>query len=271
MGWRRGLGRKPVIAILNTWSEAQACHMHSRAGSTNVKRGSCRRAASMELPALSLSESFLKPTTMLYATLLAMDAESCCDGHPVDGVVLMAVRKDHARIAAGRDQHGHSAIYCRPVRCCAATGKASLARAPMLEYWTSAARARFSDDGLGRRSEAGIARSYGTLHDHGHGRHHDAIAENTRHVLPGASSIRQPTPITFRMAAESGAAHRRHGVGRPDTEQDPTREAFLNAITVAMAVGCLDQRHQSTWSRWPVGPARISGSTTSSAPAARCR
>ena len=81
---------KPVIAILNTWSEAQPCHMHFKSRVDDVKRGIPQAGGHpMELPALSLSESFLKPTTMLYRNLLAMDAEELLRGHPVDGVVLM--------------------------------------------------------------------------------------------------------------------------------------------------------------------------------------
>ena len=67
---------RPVIAILNTWSEAQPCHMHFKSRVDDVKRGILQAGGfPMELPALSLSESFLKPTTMLYRNLLAMDAE----------------------------------------------------------------------------------------------------------------------------------------------------------------------------------------------------
>ncbi|MGB7458215.1 MAG: dihydroxy-acid dehydratase [Pseudolabrys sp.] len=81
---------RPVIAILNTWSDAQPCHMHFKSRVDDVKRGILMAGGfPMELPALSLSESFLKPTTMLYRNMLAMDAEELLRGHPVDGVVLM--------------------------------------------------------------------------------------------------------------------------------------------------------------------------------------
>ena len=81
---------RPVIAILNTWSDAQPCHMHFKSRVDDVKRGVLMAGGfPMELPALSLSESFLKPTTMLYRNMLAMDAEELLRGHPVDGVVLM--------------------------------------------------------------------------------------------------------------------------------------------------------------------------------------
>src|SRR6202012_3421608 len=76
---------RPVIAILNTWSDAQPCHMHFKSRVDDVKRGILMAGGfPMELPALSLSESFLKPTTMLYRNLLAMAAEELLRGHPVD-------------------------------------------------------------------------------------------------------------------------------------------------------------------------------------------
>jgi dehydratase family protein len=81
---------RPVIAILNTWSDAQPCHVHFKSRVDDVRRGILMAGGfPLELPALSLSESFLKPTTMLYRNMLAMDAEELLRGHPVDGVVLM--------------------------------------------------------------------------------------------------------------------------------------------------------------------------------------
>ena len=81
---------KPVIAILNTWSDAQPCHMHFKHRVEDIKRGIFQAGGfPMELPALSLSESFVKPTTMLYRNMLAMEAEELLRSHPVDGAVLM--------------------------------------------------------------------------------------------------------------------------------------------------------------------------------------
>src|ERR1700679_1914877 len=112
---------RPVIAILNTWSDAQPCHMHFKSRVDDVKRGILMAGGfPMELPALSLSESFLKPTTMLYRNLLAMDAEELLRGHPVDGVVR----------GCGCDKGtpalllGGNSMNCPRVRCCAQIGRA---------------------------------------------------------------------------------------------------------------------------------------------------
>ena len=81
---------KPVIAIVNTWSDINPCHAHFRARVDDVKRGVLQAGGfPIELPALSLSENFVKPTTMLYRNLLAMEAEEVIRSHPIDGVVLM--------------------------------------------------------------------------------------------------------------------------------------------------------------------------------------
>ena len=67
---------KPVIAILNTWSDANPCHTHFRLRAEEVKRGVWQAGGfPMEMPVLTLGETFMKPTTMLYRNLLAMEAE----------------------------------------------------------------------------------------------------------------------------------------------------------------------------------------------------
>ena len=104
---------RPVIAILNTWSDAQPCHMHFKSRIDDVKRGVLQAGGfPIELPALSLSESLLKPTTMLYRNLLAMDAEELLRGHPVDGVVLMGgCDKTTPALLLGATSMGLPTIY----------------------------------------------------------------------------------------------------------------------------------------------------------------
>ncbi len=81
---------KPVIAIINTWSDLSPCHTHFRDRVADVKRGVHQAGGfPLEFPALSLSEPFQKPTTMLYRNLLAMEVEEILRSHPIDGCVLM--------------------------------------------------------------------------------------------------------------------------------------------------------------------------------------
>ena len=81
---------RPVIGILNTWSDISPCHMHFKERVEDVKRGVWQAGGfPIEIPSMSLSENFQKPSTMLYRNLLAMEAEENLRSHPVDGCVLM--------------------------------------------------------------------------------------------------------------------------------------------------------------------------------------
>src|SRR5258707_6165529 len=81
---------KPVVAIINTWSEISPCHAHFRTRAEEIKRGVWQAGGfPVEMPALSLSENFQKPTTMLYRNLLAMETEELLRSYPADGAVLM--------------------------------------------------------------------------------------------------------------------------------------------------------------------------------------
>jgi dihydroxy-acid dehydratase len=81
---------KPVIAIINTWSDINPCHTHFKQRVDDVKRGIWSAGGfPVELPAMSLSEPFQKPTTMLYRNLLAMETEELLRSYPADGAVLV--------------------------------------------------------------------------------------------------------------------------------------------------------------------------------------
>ena len=99
---------KPVIAIVNTWSDANQCHAHFRQRVEDVKRGVLQAGGfPLELPAISLSESMVKPTTMVYRNFLAMETEELLRSHPVDGAVLMGgCDKTTPGLTDGGDLHG---------------------------------------------------------------------------------------------------------------------------------------------------------------------
>ena len=110
---------KPVIGIINTWSDINFCHTHLRARAEDVKRGVLQAGGfPVELPAMSLSEPFVKPSTMLYRNLLAMETEELLRSHPIDGAVLMGgCDKTTPGLHHGRDQHGRCRrSTCRPGR-----------------------------------------------------------------------------------------------------------------------------------------------------------
>ena len=81
---------KPIIGILNTWSDLNPCHAHLRTRAEEVKRGVWQAGGfPVEIPAISLGETMMKPTTMLYRNLLAMEVEEFLRFNPVDGAVLL--------------------------------------------------------------------------------------------------------------------------------------------------------------------------------------
>src|ERR1700710_1903590 len=232
---------KPVIAILNTWSEAQPCHMHFKSRVDDVKRGILQAGGfPMELPALSLSESFLKPTTMLYRNLLAMDAEELLRGHPGAGVVLMGGGdKPTPALLLGAISMGIPAIYlpAGPMLRGNWKGKVLGSGSDAWKYWDER-RAGTITDADWVNVEAGIARSYGTCMTMGTASTMTAIAEAIGMTLPGASSIPAADANHIRMASECG----RRIVEMVWEDLTPktiqTRKAFENAIIVAMAMGC---------------------------------
>jgi len=232
---------RPVIAILNTWSDAQPCHMHFKTRVDDVKRGILMAGGfPMELPALSLSESFLKPTTMLYRNLLAMDAEELLRGHPVDGVVLMGgCDKTTPALLLGATSMNLPAIYlpAGPMLRGNWKGKTLGSGSDAWKYWDERRAGKISDKDW-VDVEAGIARSYGTCMTMGTASTMTAIAESIGMTLPGASSIPAADAGHIRMSSESG----RRIVEMVWEDLTPrkiqTRKAFENAITVAMAMGC---------------------------------
>ncbi len=94
---------KPVIAIVNTWSDIQQCHAHFKERVEDVKRGVLQAGGfPLELPAISLSEPFVKPTTMLYRNFLAMETEELLRSHPIDAVVGPSSRRGLSPNRIGR-------------------------------------------------------------------------------------------------------------------------------------------------------------------------
>jgi dihydroxy-acid dehydratase len=232
---------RPVIAILNTWSDMNPCHVHFKSRVDDVKRGVLQAGGfPVELPALSLSESFVKPTTMLYRNLLAMDVEELIRSHPIDGVVLMGgCDKTTPALLMGATSAGLPTIYlpAGPMLRGNWKGKVLGSGSDAWKYWDER-RAGTITDADWLSMEAGIARSYGTCMTMGTASTMTAIAEAIGMTLPGASSIPAADAGHIRMSAECG----RRIVDMVWEDLTPnliqTREAFLNGISVAMAMGC---------------------------------
>ena len=232
---------KPVIAIVNTWSDANQCHAHFKTRVDDVKRGVLQAGGfPLELPAISLSESMVKPTTMLYRNFLAMETEELLRSHPVDGAVLMGgCDKTTPGLLMGAFSMGLPCIYlpAGPMLRGNWRGNVLGSGSDAFKYWDERRAGRLSDDAW-VEMEAGIARSHGTCMTMGTAATMMGIAEAIGLTLPGASSIPAADANHIRMSAECG----RRIVQMVWDDLTPnkmlTRDSFANGIAVAMAEGC---------------------------------
>ncbi len=232
---------KPVIAVVNTWSDANQCHSHFKQRVEDVKRGVFQAGGfPLELPAISLSEPVVKPTTMLYRNFLAMETEELLRSHPVDGAVLMGgCDKTTPGLTMGALSAGLPFVYlpAGPMLRGHWKGQVLGSGSDAFKYWDERRAGRLSDQAW-LEMEAGIARSQGTCMTMGTAATMMGIAEAVGLTLPGASSIPAADANHIRMSAECG----RRIVEMVWDDFTPTklltRDNFHNGIVCAMAMGC---------------------------------
>jgi dihydroxy-acid dehydratase len=232
---------KPIIAIVNTWSDLQPCHSHFKQRVDDVKRGILMAGGfPVELPALSVSESFVKPTSMMYRNMLAMETEELLRSHPVDGAVLMGgCDKTTPALLLGATSMNIPTIFlpAGPMLRGNWQGRTLGSGSDSWKYWDELRAGKITEQDW-HGVEAGIARSYGTCMTMGTASTMTAIAEAVGMVLPGGSSVPAADAGHIRLASETG----RRIVDMVWEDLTPqriqTRPAFDNAIAVAMAMGC---------------------------------
>ena len=231
---------RPVIAILNTWSELNTCHGHFRQRAEEVKRGVFQAGGfPVELPALSLGEIMMKPTTMLYRNLLAMEAEELLRCHPVDGAVLMGgCDKTTPALLMAAASMNIPAIYlpAGPMLRGYWRGRNLGSGTDMWKYWAELRAGNITDEDWSE-IEAGMGRSHGTCMTMGTASTMTSLADALGMTLPGASSIPAADSGHARMAAACG----RRIVDMVWEDLKPsdimTERAFANALRVDMALG----------------------------------
>ncbi|OSP55923.1 L-arabinonate dehydratase [Pseudoruegeria sp. SK021] len=232
---------KPIIGILNTWSDLSPCHAHFKTRVDDVKRGVLQAGGfPVELPALAVDESFTKPTSMLYRNMLAMETEEHIRSHPIDGVVLMGgCDKTTPGLVMGALTAGVPMIFlpAGPMLRGNYAGKILGSGSDAWKFWDERRAGNISDEQwLG--IEGGIARSYGTCMTMGTASTMTSIVDAMGLTLPGASSIPAPDAGHIRMSSECG--RRIVDMVWEDLTPDKivTTMAMRNAATVAMATGC---------------------------------
>ena len=232
---------KPVIALINSWSDINQCHAHFRARAEDVRRGILQAGGfPIELPTLSLSEQFVKPTTMLYRNMMAMEVEELIRSHPVDGAVLMGgCDKTTPALLMGAISAGVPSIFmpAGPMLRGNWRGKTLGSGSDAWKYWDERRAGNITDTQWGEL-EAGIARSYGVCMTMGTASTMTAIAEALGVCLSGSSSIPAPDANHKRMAAACG--RRVVDLVFEDIKlTDIITPAIVeNAVKVAMASGC---------------------------------
>ncbi|MDO6730540.1 L-arabinonate dehydratase [Marinovum sp. 2_MG-2023] len=232
---------RPIIGILNTWSELNSCHSHFPERVKDVKRGILQAGGfPVELPSLSVDESFSKPTSMLYRNMLAMEVEENIRSHPLDGVVLMGgCDKSTPGLVMGAITAGVPMIYlpAGPMLRGNFAGKTLGSGSDAWKFWDERRAGNISDaEWVG--VQGGIARSAGTCMTMGTASTMTAIADSLGLTLPGASSIPAADSGHQRMGADCG----RRIVDMVWEDLTPevivTEAAVRNAAIVAMATGC---------------------------------
>ena len=231
---------KPVIAILNTWSDLNNCHTHFPQRVEDVKRGVWQAGGfPVEIPVTSLSETFMKPSAMFYRNFLAMEAEEVIRCHPIDGVVLMGgCDKTTPALIMGATSTNVPAIYvpAGPMLRGNYLGTTLGSGTDAWKYWAEYCAGTIDECTL-RGVEDSIARSAGHCMTMGTASTMTSIAETLGLTLSGAASIPAVHSGHSRMAAESG----RRIVEMVWEDLKPsdilTPAAFDNAITVDMAIG----------------------------------
>ena len=231
---------KPVVAILNTWSDMSPCHAHLRDRAAAVKRGVWEAGGyPVELPALSVGEVMVKPSTMLYRNFLAMETEELLRSHPIDGAVLLGgCDKSTPALLMGAISMDLPAIFCPagPMSSGQWRGIKTGAGTHTKKYWDEYRAGNIrKEDWI--ELESRMTRSAGTCNTMGTASTMTSIVDAMGLTLPGASSIPAVDSGHQRMASACGS--RIVDMIWEDLRPSRilTRQSFMNGLVAYMALG----------------------------------
>ncbi len=243
----RGLGYlaeehqgKPIIGILNTWSDINPCHAHLRERAQAVKRGVWQAGGfPLEFPVATLSETYQKPTPMMYRNLLAMETEELLRSYPIDGAVLMGgCDKTTPALLMGAASANIPAIYVTagPMLRGNYRGQPLGSGTDVWKFWDDYRAGLIGECELSE-VECGIARSAGHCMTMGTASTMTSSAEALGMTLPGMASIPAVDSAHQRMASATGSRI----VAMVWEDLTPsrilTREAFEDAVATVLALG----------------------------------
>ncbi|GIN98365.1 dihydroxy-acid dehydratase [Siminovitchia terrae] len=231
---------RPIIAILSTWSDLNPCHHHFKERIEDVKRGIYQAGGlPVELPCMSLFESIVKPSALLYRNLLSMEVEELLRSYPIDGVVLMGgCDKTTPGLLLGAISMNLPTIFipAGPMIKGNYRGETLGSGSDAFKYWDEYRAGNVSEEEL-EGICGGIGRSVGTCMTMGTASTMTAVVESLGMSLPGSSSIPAADKCHNRMCAEAG--RRIVDMVWKDYAPDQilTRKSFENGISIAMAMG----------------------------------
>jgi len=241
MGYDRSdYAGKPVIAIINTWSDINTCHTHFKQRVEEVKRGVWQAGGfPVEMPAMSLAEVMQKPTTMMYRNFLAMETEELLRSYPADGAVLMGgCDKTTPGLVMGATSMNLPMIYmpAGPMLSGHWRENSLGSGSDTWKYWAELRAGNITQKDW-HEIEDGIARSPGTCMTMGTAATMMSLAEALGLTLPGAASIPAPDSNHSKMATLTG----KRAVEMVWEDLKPrdflSAESFDNAIVTLMAMG----------------------------------
>jgi dihydroxy-acid dehydratase len=241
MGYDRSdYAGKPVIGIINTWSDINACHTHFKQRVEEVKRGVWEAGGfPVELPAMTLSEPFQKPTTMMYRNFLAMEAEEALRSYPADGAVLMGgCDKTTPALLMGAISMNLPAIFmpAGPMLRGNWRGGTLGSGSDVWKYWAELRAGTITDKDW-EEIEHGIARSPGHCMTMGTASTMTSAAEALGMTLPGAASIPAADSRHAVMATRTG----KRIVDMVWEDLKPsdliTADSIHNAVSAVLAIG----------------------------------
>ena len=231
---------KPVVGILNTWTDLNSCHLHFKTTVESVKRGVLQGGGlPMEIPVMSCGETLTKPTSMLYRNFLAMEAEEMIRANPIDCAVLLGgCDKSTPALIMGAISAGVPAVYVPsgPMIKGNWRGQVLGSGSDVWGYWDERRAGNLTEEEW-KEIEGGIARSPGHCMTMGTASTMTAMAEVMGFTVPGASSVPAMDANHQRLAAEAGRLAVNNAWGGPKPKELATRQSFENAIAVDMAIG----------------------------------
>ena len=237
---QRALSNRPIIGIANSWSEFVNCNLHFRGLAEAVKRGVLQAGGlPLEFPTISLGEVLMKPTTMLYRNLMAMDVEESIRAYPMDAVVLLVgcdKTVPAALMGAASVDLPTIVVTAGPAQAGFFRGREISAGTDLWRY-TEEYRAGRMSEAEWQELEAALVPSVGTCSEMGSASTMSALTEVLGLALPGSAAL--PAVDARRAAGAEAAGRRAVEITREDLR--PSRllsgEAFDNAIVALGALG----------------------------------